>query len=711
MLNLPPIQQGEELIMRPGLPLPLGAYLSGEGVQFAVFSRHASRVWLLLFFQADDPLPGREIELDPRICKTGDIWHIWIKGLCCKQLYAFRAEGPYRPLEGHRFNRYRVLLDPYATALSSRPAWDFMQARGYDIRSGLLDLSYSTVDNAAAFPRCILTEDEFDWEGDRPLRSSWEKTIIYEIHVRGLTVHSSSEVGCPGTFRGVVEKIPYFLELGITALELLPIQEFNEHELEKINPLTGEKLRNYWGYSTIGLFAPKGSYCSQGSAGEQVTEFKQMVKALHQAGIEVILDIVLTHSAEGNELGPTISFRGWDNNIFYLLEENRRYYKNYSGCGNTLNCNHPVVHNYIIDCLRYWVIEMHVDGFRFDLASIMGRDEEGNIINNPPLLSSIAEDPILRDSKLIAEAWDAAGAYQVGTFPGQRWSEWNGHYRDDIRRFWRGDPGMIDKFASRLCGSADIYHHPGQEPLKSINYITCHDGFTLRDLVSYERKHNLANGEENSDGYGENYSCNYGWEGSTPDPAIRKIRIRQMKNFFATLLLSRGVPMILGGDEFGRTQGGNNNAYCQDNETSWYDWRFVQENAELVRFVSKMIDFRTRNPVLMMDEFYSDSDIAWFNHDRGQPDWGPAGTALACMINGRQNGTDLYLMFNAGQTEQLFYLPAPPRGFVWKAAIDTIQAPPADICSAGEERTFMPQDYYPMAPRSLAVLISQTGKE
>jgi glycogen operon protein len=437
-----------------------------------------------------------------------------------------------------------------------------------------------------------------------------------------------------------------------------------------------------------------------------------MVRELHKAGIEVILDIVLNHTAEGDELGPTLNFRGIENSIYYMLKSDRRLYRNYSGCGNTLNCNHPVVRSYILDCLRYWVIEMHVDGFRFDLASVLGRDEKGDVLSNPPLLETIAEDPILRDVKLIAEAWDAGGAYQVGSFPGQRWSEWNGRFRDDIRRFWRGDPGMVPLLATRLCGSADLYQDNRKVPMNSINFITCHDGFTLNDMVSYRQKHNEVNGEGSRDGENVNYSENYGVEGETGDPAIRATRLRQIKNMLATLLISRGVPMILGGDEFRRTQRGNNNAYCQDNEVSWYDWSLLNKHYELFRFTREMLAFRKRHQVLRTQEFYAPQDILWFSPGGRPPDWGEARRTLGCIIRpqcsleGAQSPA-LCVLFNAEIVEVRFKLPWPPGGERWHVAVDTAKPSPDDISEPGHEQLPARPDAYRMSPRSMVVLISK----
>ena len=488
--------------VQAGTPLPIGgAHQQGGGVNFVLFSRHATGVRLEFYQNPDDSSPSRVIDLDPVRHRTGDVWHVWVRGIPPGQLYGYRIEGPYLPEEGHRFNSHKLLLDPYARAIAGVENWDFLAAHGYDSSSALTDLSFSTVDNAATTPKCIFTHDHFDWEMDQPPKHSASATVIYETHVRGFTIHSSSGVAHPGTFAGLIEKIPYLQDLGVTAIELMPVLEFNENETNRLNPITGTKLKNYWGYNPVALFAPKQSYRIGGPHGQQIKEFREMVKAFHRAGIEVILDIVLNHTAENNELGPTISLRGIENSIFYMLRENgRRYYKDFSGVGNTLNANHPVVREFVRNVLRYWVMHMHVDGFRFDLASVLGRDEHGNILRNAPLLEGIAEDPILRNIKIIAEAWDAGGAYQVGCFSTTRWTEWNGRFRDDVRRFWVGDPGMIGPFASRICGSSDLYQSSGKGPASSLNFVTCHDGFTLNDLVSYKQKHNDENGEFSRDG-------------------------------------------------------------------------------------------------------------------------------------------------------------------------------------------------------------------
>jgi isoamylase len=697
------VSEGDDV--RVGYPLPFGAHQRGDGVNFAIFSRHATQVRLDLFEHPDDTAPSRSVIMDSVKHKTGDVWHAWVKGVQPGQLYGYRVEGPYVPQEGHRFNPHKLLLDPFATAIGHIGDWDLGPARGYDPSDPLGDLSYSAVDDAGAMPKSIFTHEHFDWKGDQPLGHSWSNTVIYEVHVRGFTNHPSSGVAHPGTYRGFMAKIPYLQELGITAVEMLPVLEFNEHELTRVNPLTGEQLRNYWGYSPVAFFAPKASYSSFGQLGQQKLEFKEMVRAFHQAGIEVLLDVVFNHTAEGNELGPTICFRGVDNDIYYILDENKRFYKDYTGTGCSVDANHPVVRDLILSALRHWVMEMHVDGFRFDLASVLGRDEQGNLLANAPLLERIAEDPILRETKLIAEAWDAAGAYQVGSFSERRWAEWNGRYRDEVRRFWRGDEGMMGLLASRICGSADIYQGSGKGPESSINFVTCHDGFTLTDLVSYSQKHNDANGEQNRDGMNENYSDNYGIEGETDDPGIETVRKRQIKNFLLTCFISRGVPMILGGDEFRRTQQGNNNPYCQDNEINWHDWTFLQRHQEIYRFARGMIAFRRDHPVLTQESFYSAADIRWFSPEGNDPNWpDPQEKKLGCLILGREE-PDLYLMFNAGTDTVSFVLPDLSQKS-WHRAIDTFRPTPDDLLLPDGQVVVANQRAYELGPRSSAILVA-----
>lgn len=639
-----------------GTPLPHGVRHHGSrhleaGINLSVFSRHATSINLLLFASVDDALPAKIIPLDPVYHRTGDVWHIHLENVIPGTAYAFQVDGPNAPEQGHRFTPSSILLDPYARSVSRQ----------------IITRNQSRIPVFKGF----FIDEPFDWGTDRHPDIPMSELVIYETHVRGLTMHSSSGTQQPGTFGAVIEKIPYLRELGVNALEFLPIQAYNPDELINSNPLTGVRLQNYWGYSTVGFFALHPAYGSGVYPGCELNEFKAMVKALHAADIEVILDVVFNHTAEGNENGPTLSFKGLDNIIYYQLEDDRQFYRNFSGCGNTFNCNHPVVRNFILDCLRYWVVEMHVDGFRFDLAPILGRDSHGHMLSNPPLLEKIAEDPVLSKIKLIAEAWDAGGAYMVGSFPGKRWSDWNGAYRDDIRCYWRGDYGKAGAFASRLCGSEDLYNHSEKTPANSINFITCHDGFTLEDLVSYEHKHNLANGEDNRDGTNDNYSTNYGEEGPSDDVSINALRLRQKMNLLATLFLSRGVPMLLGGDELGRTQQGNNNAYCQDNEVSWYDWRLLSQNRLLFEFVKELICFRKQHPQFALTQFYRPDEVIWFNTSGQIPDW-QTESALGCQIHTADYGHErLCMLFNPTPSEVRFPLPSLAAGNRWEKMIDT----------------------------------------
>jgi glycogen operon protein len=709
-------------IIEQGKPLPLGAVLTETGVNFSLFSRNAQSITLVLFETPEPDSPCSEIVLGGQKNRTGDVWHCHVRGLGAGAFYLYRADGPYLPEKGLRFNAHKTLIDPYAKALTDFDHWDVRACMGYNPEEPSSDLSYSYVDDANTQPRGVVIDDAFDWQGDLPLNYPLRFSVLYETHVRGLTIHPGSGAQYPGTFRGVTEKIPFFKELGITSLEFLPTQEFNERELPRINPRTGKPLVNYWGYSTVAFFAPKGSYAWDKEPGAQVREFKEMVRDLHKAGIEVILDVVFNHTAEGNERGPTFSFRGLDNPIYYILDENKRYYKNYSGCGNTVNCNHPVVRTLIMDCLRYWVTEMHVDGFRFDLGSILGRDQQGRLMENPPVLEQIAEDPVLRHTKIIAEAWDAGGAYQVGWFPGGRWAEWNDRFRDEVRRYWRGDSREARHLATRLSGSSDLYLRDGRKPFHSINFITSHDGFTLKDLVSYEHKHNDDNGEDNQDGGDANYGANYGIEGISTNPAIEALRERQMKNFIVTLMVSLGTPMILGGDEFGRTQGGNNNAYCQDNEISWYDWSLREKNRDLYRFTREMIAFRLRHHGFMRPEFYTGRDgnyngipdISWFDEKGDAPDWEKMETCLALRMDGSRadvfadrDDNDFFIMFNGGEKPCVFGICEAPEGKVWVRVVDTGLPSPEDICPLGQVRPLSDPETYLVKERSVVILLSK----
>ncbi|HEY3320772.1 MAG TPA: glycogen debranching protein GlgX [Planctomycetota bacterium] len=667
---------------------PFGAARRVGGVNFAVFSRNATAVTLCLFRPGEED-PFCEIKLDPRHNKTGDVWHILVYDLPANLRYGFRVAGSMAPKAGHRFDPAVVVLDPYARAISGGHKWGVPDiprdaAAGTLTRRGRLDL------------------DDFDWEGDVPLSTPMGSTVIYELHVRGYTQHASSEVANPGTFLGVCEKIPHLKSLGVTAVELMPVLEFDEQDQTHKNPLTGEALKNYWGYSPISFFAPKASYATR--AGDQVREFKQMVKQFHEAGIEVILDVVYNHTGEGNENGPTISFRGLDNVIYYMLDKQGRYY-NFSGCGNTLNCNHPLVRDLIIDSLCYLVAEMHVDGFRFDLASILGRGPDGAVLQDPPLIRHIAEHPLLAGTKLVAEAWDAAGLSQLGKFPAWgRWAELNGMYRDDIRRFMRGEPSAVAAMAKRICGSLDIYGDSSRHPYHSINFVTCHDGFTLHDLVAYNQKHNWANGENNRDGWNENYSFNCGAEGPTSDPYIQAQRQRQMRNFLVMLLISQGVPLLSQGDEFGRTQQGNNNAYCQDNEISWMDWSQADTNAGLLRFTKMMIDLRSRYFALNREQFCN--RVSWHGTKVGDPDWTGQSRTLAFQMHGWHSQPDIYVMFNSHWEHRKFMIPPHEGRWQWQRLVDTALQSPDDMVDERSAVPLKPADHYVLSPRSSVILFS-----
>jgi isoamylase len=683
-----------------GRPLPLGATALAEGINFSLLCRHGTAVHLVLY-----PLEGPgvlgEITLDPRKHRTGDHWHIQISGLPREFRYGWRVDGPRG--RGHRFDPSIVLLDPAATALSDGVVW------GAEVPPT----------GRGTHRRSLFVRRPFDWQEDVPPLTPLEDSLIYELHVRGFTCHPSSGVAHPGTFLGLVEKIPYLKELGVTAVELLPIHEFDENDCPFTNPLTGEKLRNFWGYNSIAFAAPKAAYAATAREHNQVNEFREMVRQLHAAGIEVILDVVFNHTGEGDDRGRTYSFRGLDNELYYMLGPDGRYL-NFSGCGNTLNCNHPVVRDLILTCLRFWVGEMHVDGLRFDLASVLGRDRHGNVLAEPPVIETIVEDGVLADTKLIAEPWDAVGLYQVGRFPfGRRWSEWNGRYRDEVRRFWRGDPGMAGALATRMCGSADLYEKTGRRPQHSINFVTCHDGFTLYDLVSYNHKHNWANGEGNRDGAAENYSWNCGVEGPTSDPQVLALRRRQAKNFLATLFLSQGVPMLLAGDEFLRTQQGNNNAWCQDNEISWVDWTLAEKNADILRFTRMLSALRRRHPALRRRTFFRGRgpsgdlvpDIIWHGVEPEQPDFSPWSRSIAFSLDGsltgREPDRDFYVVCNAWQETLLFRIPRSPSGRPWRRVLDTALPSPQDIVEEDAGPRIPALSRYPVAPYSLVVLISE----
>ena len=659
----------------PGKPLPLGVTDAREGLNFSVFSRNATEASLVLY-AIGDAEPFLELPLDTPYFRTGDIWHVCIDGLERGFEYGWRFDR--RPVARdavHRFDPALVMVDPYARAVSTVHVDGRAEKRG------------------------VYTAGEFDWKYvHQPAVPASEK-IIYEMHVRGFTRHPSSEARHPGTYRGLVEMIPYLRDLGVTTVELLPVYEFDDAVNPDMDPEVRKHLTNFWGYSPIGFFAPNARFASDGQHGEQVGEFKFLVRELHRAGIEVILDVVFNHTAEGSGLpnDRTFSFRGIDNAIYYMIDPKTGQYLDYSGCGNTLNCNHPVVRELVLNALRYWGGEMGVDGFRFDLASVLSRGRDGRVLVDPPLIETIADDPVMADLTLIAEAWDAAGLYQVGTFPAWgRWCEWNGPFRDDVRRFLRGDAGMVPTLASRLAGSSDLYKASGRKPYHSINFVTCHDGFTLADLVAYNTKHNEANGEENRDGTGENFSWNCGGEGPTTNARVLALRGQQTRNFLAILFLSQGTPMLLAGDEMGRTQRGNNNAYCHDNEISWIDWRLLDQNAGIHRFTKLLIQFRKAHPVLRRDEFLTGygsagsprPDVSWHGVQVGAPDFGTDSRSLAMQLAGEhapQLDDDVYLAMNSWVDDLDFELPAPPPGCVWLRVIDTAEASPRDIAEPGSE--------------------------
>ena len=682
--------------MRPGVPLPLGATMHRTGVNFSIFSKHATSCTLALF-QPEEPKPFLEFALHPHRNRTGQVWHAFVEGTNDRVEYGFRLDMQPNPEPDiYRYNPAQVLLDPNARVLSNGGAWGEHPPGKRPYRNS------------------VVVESDFDWEQDQPLNTPLVDTVIYEAHLRSFTRHPSSGAAHPGTYAGLIEKIPYLKKLGITAIELLPVNEFEEGDTNRVNPFTGERLLNLWGYQPTAFCAPNTAYSSKLADGEQVREFKELVRAMHQAGIEVILDMVFNHTAEGDQHGPTWSFRGIDNPTYYILDPETGEYVNFSGCGNTVNCNNPVVREFITNCLRFWVMEMHVDGFRFDLASVMGRGMDGSVLKNPPLLERLAYDPVLADTKLIAEAWDAAGLYQVGTLPNWgRWAEWNGIFRDDVRKFVKGDAGMTSALATRLLGSPDLYETSAREPYHSINFVTCHDGFTLNDVVSYDEKHNLANGEDNKDGCSANNSWNCGVEGPTDDAAIHALRARQRKNFAAILLVSHGVPMILAGDEMGRTQQGNNNAYCQDNEISWVDWRLAEANADLLRFFQLIIAFRKRCRLLRRASFDLHGEtgfhINWHGVKRMKPDWSYESRTVAMQLTQlHDDGSreDLHFIANAYWEDLEFELPIIGE-HEWFRLVDTALPSPHDIAEDGQEFPLHLQESYVVRGRSVAVFVSK----
>ncbi|MFZ0448027.1 MAG: glycogen debranching protein GlgX [Desulfatiglandaceae bacterium] len=701
----------------PGKRYPLGATWDGQGTNFALFSEHASAVELLFF---DNPKAGKPEVVIPLTERTAFVWHGYLPEVGPPQLYAYRVHGPYEPEKGHRFNPSKALLDPYAKAIAGKINWNDALF-GYEIGDPKADLSRNDQDSCPFIPKCVVTDPSFEWEGDGLLNTPWNETVIYELHVKGFTArHPEVEEGKRGTYAAIATPgvMEYLRNLGVTAVELLPVHQHVDNK-----PLTDKGLTNYWGYNTIGFFSPDCRYSSSGVMGEQVHEFKRMVKALHKVGIEVILDVVYNHTAEGNHLGPTLCFRGIDNLSYYRVNPDApRYYIDFTGTGNSLNMPHPSVTQLIMDSLRYWVLEMHVDGFRFDLASTLAR-ELHEVDRLSAFFDIIQQDPVLSRVKLIAEPWDLGdGGYQVGNFP-PLWGEWNGKYRDTIRRFWKGEASQIAELGYRLTGSSDLYQDDGRNPYASINFVTCHDGFTLNDLVSYEQKHNEANMEDNKDGTGNNMSWNCGTEGPTKDSQINRLRDRQERNFLTTLFLSQGVPMLLAGDEIGRTQGGNNNAYCQDNEINWLDWGLDGPKKELFEFTRQLIRLRRDHPVFRRKRFFRGrklfgsnlKDIEWMKPDGNEmteQDWnqssfGTIGILLAGDAIGefdekgrRITDATFMLLLNAHPDPVPFKLPA--SGHPWELILYTL-APN----SANPKITVNAEAEFHMEGRSLALFLAK----
>jgi isoamylase len=680
----------------PGRSAPLGATVEPGGVNFSLYSSEARAVELLLFDRQDDSRPARVISLDPSSNLTYHYWHVFVSGLGAGQLYGYRVDGPFNPSEGMRFDSTKVLLDPYGRAVA--------MPRNYSRQAAC-----QKGDNTATAMKSVVVDPGlYDWEGDTPLLRPASQSIIYELHARGFTRHPNSEVPDDrrGTFRGLIDKIPYLRDLGITAVELLPVFQFDPQDCPPGRV-------NYWGYAPICFFAPHQAYSSCRDPLGAVDEFRDMVKALHRAGIEVIVDVVFNHTAEGDHSGPTFSFRGLANAAYYVLEPDRSRYANYSGTGNTLNSNHPVVRRMIVDSIRYWVEQMHVDGFRFDLASVLARDSDGHVMPNPPVLWDLESDPNLAGTKMIAEAWDAAGLYQVGSFVGDSWKEWNGRFRDDVRSFWRGDNGSLKHFADRLLGSHDIYRHKEREAEQSVNFVTCHDGFTLNDLVSYNQKHNEANGERNRDGADDNRSWNCGVEGETGDPDIERLRNRQVKNLMTVTLLSLGLPMFVMGDEVRRTQHGNNNAYCQDCEGNWFDWSLVGKHADLHRFVKLLIarrllrDTGPERQRVTLTELIQKGVKGWHGLRLNQPDWGDLSHSIALGVELEKEAMSCHLIFNAYWEPLDFELPVVGKGS-WRRWIDTFRESPQDIVP-WQEAAPVPGHTYRVGPRSVIVLWAKAG--
>ncbi len=708
------VEQRTTKTLQKGNPYPLGATVCPEGVNFAIYSKNATDVFLLLFDKADGN-PTDIIRLEQR---DKFIWHGLVGGLKAGQRYGYRVSGDYRPEWGLRFNDSKLLLDPYAKAIDGKFRNVDNLLLPYDARPGAGDGSLDTRDNTAIVPKANVIDDAFDWQGVRSPDLGLEQLVIYEVHVKGFTAHPSSGVRSPGTYLGFIEKIPHLTRLGVNAVELLPVHEYYVDDFLRQRGLT-----NYWGYNSIGFFAPESSYSSGRAPGCQVTEFKTLVRELHRAGVKVILDVVYNHTGEGNELGPMMCFRGVDNLSYYSLtgpaDAPRRYYMNYTGCGNSLNFDNPAVIRLVMDSLRYWFEKMHVDGFRFDLASVLGRTEDGYFRQSAAFFDTISQDPVLTRAILIAEPWDI-GTYQVGNFPVD-WSEWNGRFRDTMRRFGKGDAGQLAQVGWRLTGSADLYGEDGRSAYNSVNFVTCHDGFTLCDLVSYNGKHNELNGENNQDGSNDNNSWNCGAEGETSDPPVLALRKQMMKNHACYLMFACGTPMMLGGDEFARTQRGNNNAYCQDNEIGWFDWSLATRNSDLVEFFRKTIAFTRRFPALQRRKFLLGKDLdadgipdlTWFAPDGGQPPWQDDNARTLCyQLDASEGGakTDvdrLFFILNAHFELQWVKLPPLGPARSWYRAIDTSLPSGEDFAVAGKEVRIDPPDHYIVNPRSTVVLLSR----
>ena len=686
---------------------PFGSTPTAQGTNFSLFSANATAVQLLLFTHPSDKTPSKVIDLDPGDNRSFNIWHAFIEGVKPGMGYAYRVDGPREPWNGHRFDPEKVLIDPYSNG-NSLELWE----RGSACVPG---------DNVETSMRSVVIDlEDYDWEGDRPINRDMADSVIYEMHVGGFTKSPTSGVKHPGTYLGLIEKIPYLKSLGVTAVELLPCCSFDHTDVFKEHD--GRTLVNYWGYSTMGYFAPHQGYCVSESAGNHIKEFRDMVKALHRAGIEVILDVVYNHTDEGNHQGPMFSFKGIDNATYYYLtgpDGSKEFYYDYTGCGNTFNCNHPVGEKLILDSLRFWVEEMHVDGFRFDEGSVLSRGEDGAPMEHPPVIWAIELDDILGKSKVIAEAWDAAGLYQIGYFPGARWAEWNGKYRDCIRSFIKGEPGIIGEVSSRMTGSADLYQGRHEQPINSVNFVTAHDGFTLYDLTAYNEKHNWANGEGNNDGINDNLSWNCGAEGETDDQWINDLRKRQVKNFAAIHMLSMGVPMIVGGDEFMRSQGGNNNTYCHDNEINWYNWDQIgnQRSQEMIRFWSMLIKKRTKYINHFKGRYFTGetnkyglSEVAWHGTQLNNPGWNDAeARCFAVTYGDTAEDTDqtanIHCMFNMYWDGIEFELPQ-LKGLSWYRSIDTAQPTPNDIAEP-ENMVKITGNSYMVGGRSVVVLVSK----